>query len=143
MRTGKYRALAWVAVVIGGVGSARAGDLTVILDGVAHDQGGLRVGLYDRAESFRKEDRAVAIRTAAASPGQASIGFGQVPAGRYAIMAYHDEDGDGGLDRFMGMIPTEGYALSNDPEVSGPPAFDECAFDIPAEGRAITLKLRY
>jgi uncharacterized protein (DUF2141 family) len=146
MRTGKYRVLAWVAAVIGGLGgisSARAGDLTVILDGVAHDQGGLRVGLYDRAESFRKEDRAVAIRTAAANPGRASIGFGQVPAGRYAIMAYHDEDGDGGLDRFMGMIPTEGYALSNDPEVSGPPAFDECAFDIPAEGRAITLKLRY
>ncbi|MBI2239995.1 MAG: DUF2141 domain-containing protein [Magnetospirillum gryphiswaldense] len=121
---------------------AWGGDLTVTLNSVAHDQGGLRIGLYDRAETFRKEDKAVKVLTAPAKAGAVVVTFAALPPGRYAIMAYHDEDGDGGLDRFMGMIPTEGYALSNDPEVTGPPAFEECAFDVPADSsdHAITVK---
>lgn len=122
---------------------ALAGDLIVTLNGIAHDKGNIRVGLYDRTETFRKEERAFALKAGPALPGQVSLTFADVPPGRYAVMAYHDEDGDGGLDRFMGMIPTEGYALSNDPEVSGPPAFDECAFDIPAEGRTIIVTVKY
>ncbi len=122
---------------------AWGGDLVVTLQGIAHDQGGMRVGLYDRAETFRKEDKAVAVLTAPAQAGEVTVTFAAVPAGRYAIMAYHDEDGDGRLNRFMGMIPTEGYGLSNDPEVTGPPAFEECAFDVPADGRALTIGLRY
>ncbi len=123
--------------------NAQAADLVVTLDGVAHAKGGLRIGLYDKPETFRKEDRSVAVLTAAATPGRASVRFENLAPGRYAVMAYHDEDGDGGLDRFMGMIPTEGYALSNDPEVSGPPAFEECAFELPADGREIVVSLRY
>jgi len=122
---------------------AMAGDLIVTLEGIAHDKGGIRVGLYDRSETFRKEDRAFALKDGPALPGRVSITFADVPAGRYAVMAYHDEDGNGRLDRFLGMIPTEGYALSNNPEVSGPPAFDECAFDIPAEGRTIVVNVKY
>lgn len=122
---------------------AAAGDLTVTLTGLTHAQGGVRVGLYDRADSFRKEDKAVAVLSAPAAIGRVSVTFAGVAPGRYAVMAYHDEDGDGGLDRFMGMIPTEGYALSNDPVVSGPPAFDECAFDVPAEGRVLETAVKY
>jgi len=122
---------------------AWGGDLVVTLNGVAHAQGGMRVGLYDRPQTFRKEDQAVAVLAAPAQAGAVSVTFSQVPPGRYAIMAYHDEDGDGGLDRFMGMIPTEGYGLSNDPEVTGPPAFEECAFDMPAEGRTLPITLKY
>ena len=131
------------AALLAAATPALAGELTVTLAGIAHDKGGIRVGLYDRAETFRKEDKAVAVLAGPATPGQASVVFADVPAGRYAVMAYHDEDGDGGLDRFMGMIPTEGYALSNDPEVSGPPAFDQCAFEVPAEGRTLTVTVKY
>jgi len=58
-------------------------------------------------------------------------------------MAYHDENGDGALDRFLGMIPTEGYGLSNNPEVTGPPAFEDSAFALPDGGGAITVTMRY
>lgn len=122
---------------------AWGGDLTVTLNSIAHDQGGLRVGLYDRAETFRKEDKAVQVLTAPAKTGDVAVTFTAVPPGRYAIMAYHDEDGDGHLDRFMGMIPTEGYALSNDPEVTGPPAFEECAFDVPADSSDLAITVKY
>ncbi len=69
--------------------------------------------------------------------------FGGLPPGRYAVVAYHDENGNGELDRFLGMIPREGYGVSNIPEPSGPPQFDQAAFDVPDEGRELAVPLRY
>lgn len=55
-----------------------------------------------------------------------------------------DEDGDGAMDRFLGMIPTEGYGLSKDPEVSGPPQFDACAFRLDGVATAdLVVPLHY
>ena len=47
------------------------------------------------------------------------------------------------VDRRFGMFPTEGYGLSNNPQVSGPPAFDDSAFEVTAPETAITIELRY
>ncbi len=57
-----------------------------------------------------------------------------MPAGRYAVIAYHDEDGNGRLNLRFGMIPVEGYGLSNDPEVAGPPRFQDAAFELREPG---------
>ena len=48
------------------------------------------------------------------------------------------------LDRRFGMIPTEGYGLSNNPKVMGPPSFEDSAFEVPAgEPTRVTLEMRY
>jgi uncharacterized protein (DUF2141 family) len=48
------------------------------------------------------------------------------------------------MDRRFGMIPTEGYGLSNNPKVMGPPSFEDSAFDMTAgEPTRITLQMRY
>jgi uncharacterized protein (DUF2141 family) len=59
------------------------------------------------------------------------------------VVVYHDQDGDGEMDRFLGMIPTEGYGLSRNPEVTGPPAFADSAFDLPAAGAELAIEMRY
>ncbi len=43
------------------------------------------------------------------------------------------------------MFPTEGYGLSNNPTVSGPPAFADSAFELPAGTGAarISIDIRY
>src|SRR3546814_5617415 len=70
--------------------------------------------------------------------------FKDLPPGRYAVLAYHDENGNGELDRRFGMIPTEGYGLSNNPKVMGPPSFEDSAFEVPAgEPTRVTLEMRY
>ena len=76
-----------------------------------------------------------------AREGTATSAFEDLEPGRYAVIAYHDEDGDGGMDRFLGMIPTEPWGLSNNIEVSGPPAFVDAAFDLPASGTVVTIRL--
>ena len=60
----------------------------------------------------------------------------------YAALAYHDEDGNGILNKRFGMIPTEGYALSNDPEVIGPPSFESSDFEVLGDAD-INLTMRY
>jgi len=124
---------------------AQASALEVSLTGIQHDRGSLRVGLYSDPKTFRKEAQAVAIQQVPACAGTVTVSFGALPPGRYAIMAYHDEDGNGELNRRFGMFPTEGYGLSNNPTVSGPPAFADSAFEVAAGAGTtrISIDLRY
>lgn len=121
---------------------ADAQGLTVVLDDVKHANGQLHVGLYRDADSFRKEGRAAAVRIVPATSGRVSVAFDAQPPGRYAVMAWHDEDGDGQFKRRFGMFPVEGYGLSNNPDKAGPPAFDDSAFDLPAAS-GVVVRMRY
>ncbi|MEW5728862.1 MAG: DUF2141 domain-containing protein [Pseudomonadota bacterium] len=108
---------------------ARAAELELAVRGIAHDKGNLRMAVYADAESFRKEPRARVVKVRPTRSGELDERI-ELPPGRYAVIVYHDENGNGDMDRFLGMIPTEGYGLSNNPEVSGPPRFEECSFDL-------------
>ncbi|MCR6633064.1 MAG: DUF2141 domain-containing protein [Magnetospirillum sp.] len=132
------------AVAVGAGSGALAAELEVVVRGIAHDQGGLRVALYASPETFRKEKLALAVHTAPAVAGEMTVVFPDLAEGTYAVIAYHDENGNGDMDRFLGMIPTEGYGLSNNPEVSGPPQFTESAVAVGGpEPTRIVIDLRY
>lgn len=120
---------------------AGAATLTVTLDGVRPGGGPLTVLLFDRAADFPREARASARHVLPA--GTHTLALDGLKPGEYAVMAYHDEDGNGELNRFLGMIPREGWGLSNNPKVSGKPAFKDAAVALPASGAALTLKLNY
>ena len=129
------------------VGTALAQQTTLDVDltGIQHANGTVRVGLYQDPKTFRKEAHALAVQQVAAATGMVTVSFAALPPGRYAVMAYHDEDGNGELNRRFGMFPTEGYGLSNNPTVSGPPAFEDSAFEVPSAAGAarISIDIRY
>lgn len=123
---------------------AQAQTLDVNLQGVTHDRGTLRVALYADPKTFRKENQAFAASEIPAAKGLQSVRFEGVPPGTYAVLAYHDEDGNGELNRRLGMFPTEGYGLSNNPKVMGPPAFIDSAFEVTVGApAAIDVEMRY
>ena len=117
--------------------------LVVTIKEIRDATGNLRVSLYGDAESFRKEDRALKAVSIPAAKGEARVTFDGLAPGRYALMAYHDENADGKLDLRLGMFPTEGYALSNNPRVMGPPKFADSAFEVAGPETAATLVLAY
>ena len=78
-----------------------------------------------------------------ATPGEVRGVFHNMPAGRYAVLAYHDENGNGKLDMIMGMFPDEGWGLSNDPTVIGPPRFEASAFDVAEPETGVIVPLHY
>ncbi len=140
-----YRALLAATVLSGMLSSAWAADaqLVVNLQGVRDEAGQLRVSLYAEPDSFRKEDKALRVLTQPAAKGDARLVFTDVPPGRYAVMAYHDENADNKLNLRFGMFPTEGYGLSNNPKVMGPPKFADSAFEVAAPETVIDLRLNY
>ncbi len=140
-----YRALLAASLLSGMLSSAWAADaqLVVNLQGVRDEAGQLRVSLYAEPDSFRKEDKALRVLTQPAAKGDARLVFADVPPGRYAVMAYHDENADNKLNLRFGMFPTEGYGLSNNPKVMGPPKFADSAFEVAAPETVIDLRLNY
>lgn len=117
--------------------------LVVNLLGVRDATGNLRASLYREPDTFRKEDKAVQVVSLPAAKGDAKLVFTGLPPGRYAVMAYHDENIDQKLNLRFGMFPTEGYGLSNNPKVMGPPKFADSAFDLTGPETAINIKLAY
>jgi len=122
---------------------AQKETLNVSLTGIQHERGSVRVGLYSDPKTFRKEAQAIAVLQVAATPRTVQVSFDDLPPGRYAIMAYHDEDGNGELNRRFGMFPTEGYGLSNNPQIAGPPAFEDSAFEVGNSPTQISIEIRY
>jgi len=141
------RAAVGLAVALASAGaatkSAWASDLTVRITGVRGGDGAIVADLWQGPDGFRDTARTVRSGTAPARDGAVEITFRGLDAGRYAVIAYHDEDGNGELDRFFGMWPTEGWGLSNDPEVSGPPDFEPAAFELPDAAPVIEIPLNY
>ena len=121
---------------------ALAADLEVAVQGSRGGDGAVKLMLFEREEGFRKEDRArqVLVLPAAGTPTGV---FRDLPPGRYALVAYHDENGDGRLNLRFGMFPKEGYGLSNAPRLVGPPKFKDAAFDLAEPGARVVVRLGY
>lgn len=137
------RLLVAALAAVGTAGTASAGDLLVHVHGVREGDGNVRVALYASDKGFRHEENAKSVLSVPARKGEVSVTFPSLPAGRYAVIAYHDDDDNGKLDLFMGMFPQEGWGLSENPTVIGPPSFDASAFDVPDASAAIDIDLHY
>ena len=120
---------------------AHAAMLTVSLDGAKPGGGPLVVLVFTGADGFPKEARASSRHVL--PTGQTTLALDNLPPGPVAVMAYHDENANGELDRFLGMIPKEGWGLSNNPSVSGKPAFKDAAIALPETGARTVIKLTY
>ena len=141
-----FRPAAAVAAALAAAAAAVpawAGDLTVRITGVRGGDGAVTADLWRGPDGFRDTDRTVRSASQPARDGAVEIGFRDLAPGRYAVIAYHDANGSGDLDRFFGMWPTEGWGLSNDPEVSGPPDFDPAAFVLPGAAPVVEITLNY
>jgi uncharacterized protein (DUF2141 family) len=76
--------------------------------------------------------------------GAASLSFGDLKPGKYAISAYHDSNNDGKLNKSSFGMPEEGFGFSNDPEIGfSAPSFSETEFPISDSKAVVPIKLRY
>ena len=110
-----------------------AGDLEVVVRGVHSTDGQVLVAVHRESPeaAFPSDASVVASAARAATTDDIVIVFPDLPAGDYAVAAFHDADGDGTLNaNFVGM-PTEGYGFSNDARgFMGPPTFDAAAIAV-------------
>ena len=147
--------LRFLAVSVGLLPAAALGaDLRITVEGMRASTGTVLIGLYDGRTSF---DRAIALsgkegflndleRFAGAGlragrGRSASFVFANLPHGDYAVILFHDENGNGKLDKNFWGVPTEPYGFSNDAQgFLGPPAFKDATLSIDGD-RTISIKL--
>ena len=151
IRSGEFRDMTkwlWLIGFGGGVGllaaaSGQAATLHVTVEKIRNDSQPVRVLLFNSPDSFPDEELCFKAHATRATKGTAVVEFTDVSPGMYAIMAYHDENEDHRLNRVLGMWPSEGYGLSLNPLITGPPTFQEVSFELPARGLALTIALQY
>jgi MipA family protein len=118
--------------------AARAGTVGVRLENPPAT-GAVVALLFDEPDAFADlRDPVLALRL---PPGEASSGeFKGLAPGRYAVMVFHDENGNGELDQnFMG-IPREPLGFSRRYWGKGAPVFAEAAVEVP-EGGAVPVEV--
>ena len=96
--------------------------------------------IFRDEESFRRNENPVRVLTLNRD-GRAFVV--NLPAGRYAIVAWQDTDGDGKLTRtrFGGASEPHGYSRDARARV-GPPRFEDAAFDLMPGGVSQRIVLR-
>ena len=93
---------------------------------------------------FLQGNQTDAQRRVKASTAPVTVVFDNLPAGTYAIGAFHDENANDHLDTNVLGLPTEGYALSNGVRpVMSKPTFQQAAFTVSNGDKPVALHIRY
>ena len=131
--------------------------MRITVDGIHSAHGTVLIGLYDSPASFGKAveasakegflidpDRFAAVALRANAALKSAVVFSNVQPGRYAAIAFHDENGNGKLDKNFLGVPTEPYGFSNNVQgFLGPPTFDDAAMALGNSNEAIGITLVY
>lgn len=120
---------------------ATPAPLTVNITHLSKSGGTLRVALYKPGGKFGKTTPDFYKNIAITQPENHQVVF-EVPPGTYAIAIYHDLNDNNKLDRNMVGYPKEPFGFSNNyrPRVAAPD-FEDCAFKVPEQGAAVSIKL--
>ena len=142
-RRALFSALALASVVFA-AGEASAARIVVTITGLKSNEGGVYVGLYATPSKFLNGAQVDVMKKVRASTAPITVAFDNLPAGTYAVGAYHDENYNDHLDANLLGLPTEGYALSNGVRaVTSKPTFQQAAFTVGNNGAAVLLQIRY
>lgn len=109
----------------------KSAPLVLKIEGIKVPSGYVRLAVYGSAQGWPdKPDLAVRkLEVAVKQKGTLIIPLGKLPAGKYAISAYHDANSNNKLDVNWIGIPNEPYGMSNNARgTMGPPKFSEAQF---------------
>ena len=139
-----------LAAVVGLAGAAAtpvlAAELAIEVRGVRSGDGRLFVAVHgsETSATFPAADGMVAGLNQRANAGTLRFVLRDLPPGRYAVNAFHDENDNGELDTNLVGIPSEGYGFANDPGAAfGPPDFEAAAVTVGDVSEAAILTLSY
>ena len=118
-----------------------AGTLTIEVENVRASKGRVHIDVCPEAKFLK--DGCPYTGSAVARKGVTTVVVHDLPAGRYAVQAYLDENSNDKMDFGMFGLPREGFGFSRDFAGMRRPRFEEAAFNATGAAQAITLHLRY
>lgn len=119
---------------------ARAAELTLDIGPITRAQGTVQIAVYASEAEFRKT-MLRALREPART-GRLRVTVPGLPAGEYAVMVFHDLDGNDRLDTNLLGIPREPWGGSlRGKSVFGPPGWADVKFTLPAGGETLAIEM--
>src|SRR3954465_4244362 len=104
----------------------KATELRITVEGIRSPHGTILIGLYDSLETFARAielsdkdgflndpNRFAAVALRANTALKSAVVLTNLDPGKYAIILFHDENGNGKLDKNALGVPTEPYGFSN------------------------------
>ena len=113
--------------------AVQAGELRLELEGKGMAGNQIRVAVYsaNAAEQFPSDEKFYRGMVGEATDDRLTVLIADLPAGKYAVAVYVDNNKNGRQDKNFLGIPKEIYGFSNDARgMFGPPDFAAAAFDI-------------
>ncbi len=148
-RTHRHRAAKWLALgalawltasAMAQTSVAPSYELQVQVSGLQSDAGQVIANLFMRGDDLFGKPRAQQIQKSA--DRQAKLTFPKLSAGQYAVIAFHDVNGNNDLDHNMFKFPAEPLGYSNGFQLgllSGVPNTEKLAFTVDAAHQSIHI----
>jgi len=123
-------------------GESKKGDsesvtITVNVPNVTSDKGTVQFALYNK-ENFMLIP--LVSKIGKIENGLTEIKFEDVTPGIYAIICFHDGNGNNKMDFDEQRMPMEDYGISNNQVLMGPPTFDAAKFTVENKSLDLTIK---
>ncbi len=120
--------------------SLSAADLMIKIPSVEEAAGTISMAVYDSEKNFVETVLIGANETAI--KGDMSFSFPDLAAGEYAVMVYHDLNGNGKLDSNLLGMPKEPWGASLEgTRIFGAPTWEDTKFSLSEDGTTITIDL--
>lgn len=118
--------------------SPKTTTITVIVENVESGSGMVNVAVCDKGLS---REGCPYVHEIKAQQGFVETEFRDIPPGNYAVVGYHDVNGNNSFDKLLGM-PREPYALSSKAAEKLVPTFADAALPIKAGENAVIIRLK-
>jgi len=112
--------------------------ITITVPNLTSNKGKVSYALYNK-ENFRVKP--LQSKTTLVKGKMSTVTFTDVDPGEYAIVCYHDANGNGKMDFQPSGMPMEDYGISNNPMSFGPPDYETAKFII--SDKDVTLEIRF
>ena len=119
--------------------------IRLVVSDVRSDEGNITVDVHgdDPGEFLKKGAKLMRVREPA-RVGQVEVCLPVREPGIFAVVAYHDQNGNKRFDRDWIGIPEEPYGVSNNPEMLfSAPSHEEASFEVGSNGAVIEIDLRH
>lgn len=119
--------------------------ITIVADGLRNGNGMLAVTTYvDDSKRFLVKHGSISVGRVKAEAGTTRACVFVPKPGVYAFALYHDENGNGKIDRSGLGLPQEGWGFSNNPAtLFGLPSFSSVRLSVPKAGLVTRIHMKY
>jgi len=121
-------------------------DIKVTVTGFRSSKGEGFLALYSSQDGYPLNPaKALQKLKSPIEKGEATFELKDVKPGSYALIAMHDENKNGRMDRNLLGMPREGYGASNNPHMPllGPPTFESALFKTQPGEMTMNIPLHY